>query len=122
MNDEILAYLNRAFSDIGINYSFMRKNGKVSYPYFVGDYVESPEATESGEMRVTFNLNGWTKGSWMELEIIKQKLANKFRHFTGMLDGYGVLIMYSNSTPIPVEDSELKRMQIVFEVHIWRNE
>ena len=122
MNDEILAYLNRAFSDIGIDYSFMRKNGKVSYPYFVGDYVESPPTTESGEMRVTFNLNGWTKGSWMELEIIKQKLAKKFRHFTDMVDGYGVLIMYSNSTPIPVEDSELKRIQIVFEVHIWRNE
>ncbi len=122
MNDEILAYLNHAFLDIGINYSFMRKNGKVSYPYFVGDYIESQEATESGEMRVTFNLNGWTKGSWMELETIKQKLANKFRHFTGMVDGYGVLIMYSNSTPIPVEDSELKRIQIVFEVHIWRNE
>lgn len=120
MNSKILAYLNKLFSDTGINYSFMRKNGDVSYPYFVGDYLEQAEATESGEMRVTFNLNGWTDGSWLELEKIKENLADKLRNVEAIVDNYGVAVLYSNSIPIPIEDDELKRIQIVFEVHIWR--
>lgn len=120
MNSKILAYLNKLFSDTGINYSFMRKNGDVSYPYFVGDYLEQAEATESGEMRVTFNLNGWTDNSWLELEKIKENLADKLRNVEAIVDNYGVAVLYSNSIPIPIEDDELKRIQIVFEVHIWR--
>ena len=120
MNSKILAYLNKLFSNTGINYSFMRKNGAVSYPYFVGDYLEQAEATESGEMRVTFNLNGWTDGSWLELEKIKENLADKLRNVEAIVDNYGVAVLYSNSIPIPIEDDELKRIQIVFEVHIWR--
>ena len=120
MNSKILAYLNKLFSDTGINYSFMRKNGAVFYPYFVGDYLEQAEATESGEMRVTFNLNGWTDGSWLELEKIKENLADKLRNVEAIVDNYGVAVLYSNSIPIPIEDDELKRIQIVFEVHIWR--
>lgn len=121
MNTKILIYLNNLFSNLGINYSFLRKNGIVSYPYFVGDYVESPEATESGEMAVTFNLNGWTRGSWIELEEVKEKIADNLRFVTDIIDGFGVSVMYGNSTPIPEEDAELKRIQIVLEVRIWRN-
>ena len=120
MNTVVLSYLNNLFLKAGINYSFLTKNGPVEYPYFVGDYVESPEATESGEMKLVFNLNGWNKGSWLELEEIKEKLADAFRCLNSIVDGYGVSLSYSDSTPIPVEDAELKRIQISFEVHIWR--
>ncbi len=121
MNTEILAYLNRLFTEIGIDYSFMRKNGKPKYPYFVGEYIESPEANESGEEKVTFTLNGWTNGQWSDLETVKNNIAVSLRNHTAIVKGYGVAIYYNNSTPISTEDYELKRMQIILDIRIWRN-
>lgn len=121
MNPKILAYLNSVFSGLGIDYSFLRKNGKITYPYFVGEYAEQPEANESGQMNVTFILNGWTKGSWLDLEKIKEQIADSLRSVVTTVDGYGVGIFYGNATPIPEEDAELKRIQITLDIRVWRN-
>ena len=101
MNPKILAYLNSVFSGLGIDYSFLRKNGKITYPYFGGEYAEQPEANESGQMNVTFILNGWTKGSWLDLEKVKEQIADSLRSVVTTVDGYGVGIFYGNATPIP---------------------
>lgn len=122
MNTVVLAYISDQLSALGLNYSLFVKNGPVTYPYFVGSYVEQEEATESGEMKAVFTLDGWTNGSWLELENIKKKLADTFRNLTGIVSGYGVSINYSSSTPIPQEDAELKRIQINFDIRIWRYE
>ena len=121
MNTTILSYINTLFTDAGINYSYMVKSGEVVYPYFVGSYLESPEETESGEMAITFSLDGWTKNSWLELEEAKELLAEEFRNHSAIVDGYGVAIIYSDSTPVAQDDAELKRIQINFDIRIWRH-
>lgn len=121
MNPEILAYLNSVFSGLGIDYSFLRKNGTVTYPYFVGEYAEQPEADESGQMNITFILNGWTRGSWLELEEAKEKIADSLRSVVTEVGGYGVGIFYGSASPVPEEDAEMKRMQITLDVRVWRN-
>lgn len=120
MNTNVLAFISSQLSALGIDYSLFTKNGPATYPYFVGSYVEQEEATESGEQKVVFTLDGWTDGSWLELEQIKKRLADTFRSLTAMVDGYGVSINYSSSTPVPQEDVEMKRIQINFDVRIWR--
>ena len=122
MNTAVLAYISNQLSALGLDYSLFVKNGPVTYPYLVGSYVEQEEATESGEMKVVFTLDGWTDGSWLELENIKKILADTFRNLTGIVSGYGVSINYSSSTPIPQDDAGMKRMQINFDIRIWRYE
>lgn len=122
MNEIVLAWIASKFKALGIDYSFMRKNGKVKYPYFVGEYQESPEPDEDGRMPVTFFLNGWTTGSWLDLINVQNALAVDLREVTEIVEGYGVALCYANSVPIAQEDAELKRIQITFNLQIWRNE
>lgn len=121
MTPEVLAYINGLISGLGLDYSFLQKNGEVSYPYFVGEYSEQPEPDECGQMSCTFILNGWTRGSWLELEKAKNMIAESLRSVTAIVGGYGVGIFYGSSEPIPEEDAELKRIQITLDVMIWRN-
>ena len=105
------------------NWSY-KTSGTVTLVPTSGSSSEQVTATivnESGQMNVTFILNGWTKGSWLDLEKIKEQIADSLRSVVITVDGYGVGIFYGNATPIPEEDAELKRIQITLDVRVWRN-
>lgn len=121
MKVSTLTLINSELEKLGINYAFLRWNGTVKYPYFVGEYTENPENDESGEMDHTFIINGFTRDSWLSLERVKEKIADHFRDYTTINDGIGVAIYYSNSIPIPQDTDELKRIQITLQVKEWRN-
>ena len=121
MNEIVLTLLSEKMQELGIAYAFLQWNGEPVYPYFIGEYTEEPEQTESGEMQIDFILSGFTRGSWLSLEEARAKIAEKFRDFVTIRNGYGIAIYYSHSYPIPQETDELKRMEIHLTIKVWRN-
>lgn len=121
MTEEALKIINDKLTDANINYEFGAWTSGVVYPYFVGEYQETESLTEDGYQETVFILNGFTKGTWLDLEQAKATIENLFSSFTTIAESdSGVVILYSNSLIIPTGDAELKRIQINLTIKEWR--
>lgn len=122
MTTEVLEVINNAMAEIGIEYSLIEQK-EIKYPYFTGEYQETPQENEDGLQDTTFILNGFSRTTWGELESAKAKIKKKFHPIDGLIvttpSGNVVAIFYEQSLVIPTGDSELKRMQINLLVKEW---
>lgn len=115
-------------TELGLEYSLAEYsgdiNGKMVYPYFVGDYTEIESFSEDGLQESTFRLNGFSRDTWLTLETAREKIENRFNRISGDVvmveDGSAVAIFYANALIIPTGDAELKRMQINLKVQEWK--
>lgn len=119
--NEILKYIADLLKGQGIKYAFMRWNKDIAYPYFVGEYNEVEPTDEDQYHEYSFTLTGFTRGPWADLEVEKAKIENLFNSHTTILEsGSGVVISYSGAFPIPIEEGELKKIQINLNIKEWR--
>ena len=72
----VLKVINEIMQQLGIHYEYMEWTSDIVYPYFVGEYIETPIETEDGLKESTFILTGFTRGTWLELEQTKEKIEN----------------------------------------------
>ncbi len=128
MRSETLTIIKDAMCQMGIPYAFMEYIPEKSLPktYFVGEYQELEPVNEDGEEDTVFILTGFSRGQWFQLESAKARIKKYFPQSTGKTvateSGSVAAIFYSNSLPIPVEDGELKKMQINLTVKEWKVE
>ena len=120
MSIEALKYINQTLDENSINYEFMQWTKDIVYPYFTGEYQEAEELNEDGLQEATFILNGFSKGSWLELEQAKEKIEKIFNKTAILPNGNGLAVFYSNGLVIPTGDANLKRIQINLEVKEWK--
>lgn len=123
MTTDMLKLISDGMEAIGVNYAFAEWKGEIAYPYFVGEYQETPAMTEDGLQEADFILTGFTRGEWAELEAAKEKIENYFYRDgrTAIASsGNAVAIFYGNSLVIPTGDAELKRIEIHLEVKEWK--
>lgn len=124
MTSLMLKAVKAGMASLGLNYNFMRWDKKPVYPYFVGEYQETPANSEDGLQEATFILNGWTKDSWEGLEAAKEKIENYFNRIGGKTviaeNGTAVAIFYENSLVVPTGNDELKKMEIYLLVKEWK--
>ena len=121
MSIEALKFINNKLIESDINYEFMQWTNDVVYPYFVGEYQEAESLNEDGLQETTFILNGFSKGSWFDLEQAKETIEKTFSNATAILpNGNGIAVFYSNSLVIPTGDAELKRIQINLAINEWK--
>lgn len=121
MNQNILTYINAKLRDENINYAFLRWNKEIAYPYFVGEYRELEPTEEDQYHEYNFTLTGFTRESWSELERAKKTIEDLFdSHTTTLPDGSAVVISYAGSFPIPIDEGELKKIQIDIKIQEWR--
>jgi hypothetical protein len=124
MTKNALKIINNAMHHLGLEYGFVRYNKKpIVYPYWVGEYQESPPISESGHSTSSFLFTGFHRGEWADLETQKERIENYFNKVSGKTvmaeDGSAVAIFYANSLIVPTVDAELKRIQINLDVHEW---
>lgn len=127
MTSKPLQIIADAMDALGIEYGFgvYRGNaaGKIVYPYFVGEYTETPPLYENGLQESTVMLTGFHRGTWEQLEAAKAKIENYFNKISGKTvmadDGSAVIVFYDNALVIPKEDAELKSIQINLSVQEW---
>ena len=117
-----LNFIAQKLFSAGIPYCFEVWEKEITYPYFVGEYTESEPLYEDGESESTFILTGTTKGSWLKLEQLKDKIHSLFTDdgLTAILPGrIAIAIMYAGSMPVPTGTDQLKRIQINLKIKEW---
>lgn len=127
MTEKPLSIVSDAMSELGIEYDFGEYSGnaegKIVYPYFVGEYTESEALNEDGLQTAAFMLTGFHRGTWLELETAKAKIENYFNKVSGKTvmsdDGSAVIVFYDSALVIPKEDAELKSIQINLSIKEW---
>lgn len=130
MSSEVLAVIKDAMDKMGLNYAFMEYIAADDEPlpktYFVGEYQELEPVNEDGEEDTVFILTGFSREKWIQLEDAKEKIKKYFPQSTGKTaiteSGSTIAVFYTNSLPIPVEDDELKKIQINLIVKEWKVE
>jgi hypothetical protein len=119
----VLGIINEELNSIGVPYEFMEWTDPVQYPYWVGEYSDTPTVTEDGYKESTVMLTGTTKGTWMDLEQTRAIIEKHFHPICGLRksteDGV-VVIYYGNSFPVPTGEADLKRIQINLQVKEWK--
>lgn len=129
MSGGALKIISEAMTALELKYSFMEYTADAGEAlpatYFVGEYQELETENESGEEDSIFILNGFSRKDRVYLEQAKEKIKKYFPAGTGRTERTenGVAaVFYENSFPVPLEDEELKRMQINLKVKEWRIE
>lgn len=121
---EKLKFINEQLTEIGIPYEFGEWTAEVQYPYFVGDLTEIESMTEDGSEQSTLILTGTHRGSYLDLETIKDKIKKHFPAVGGLraqLDGGAIAVYYGGAFYVPTGEADLKRMQINLEITEWRS-
>lgn len=123
MSIAALKIISDSMQSLGINYEFGVWTSKATYPYFVGEYQETPILNEDGMQETTFILTGFARGKWLELEEEKEKIETYFNKVGGKTviadNGSAVAVFYENSLVIPTGDAELKKIQVNLSIKEW---
>lgn len=127
MTTKPLQIIAAAMESLGIEYGFGsysgNADGEIVYPYFVGEYTESPPMYENGLQEATIMLTGFHRGTWEELEAAKAEIENYFNKVSGKTvmagDGSAVIVFYDSALIVPKEDARLKSIQINLSVQEW---
>lgn len=127
MTIEVLGIIRNALNSLGLQYGFGEyggnAEGRIVYPYFVGEYMETESTTEDGLQETTFILTGFSRESWEALEEAKEKIE-KYFSLSGRVgitsSGSAVAIFYAHSLIVPTGDAELKSIQINLSIKEWK--
>lgn len=125
MSRNLLGIVASSMESLGLEYAFATYKGHpIRYPYFVGEYTETPSTTEDGMQETSFILNGFHRGSWLELEDAREKIEQHFSRVSGHTviadDGSAVAVFYEGSLVVPTGDEEFKRLQINLKSKEWK--
>ena len=123
MTIEAMGFISEILENAGINYEFGQwSSDPVPDPYFVGEYTEESTSTEDGQQNTTLMLTG-TSLTAIALEQAKQTIKQLFPNVGGrtaiLENGNGIAVFYDYSLNIPIDDPELKRIQINILVKEW---
>lgn len=120
MSTDALNKLDEQLQALGINYEFGEWKSDIVYPYWVGTFAETPG--ENIEQDTTVTLDGFTRGSYLELLEQKEKIEKKYKHGVKTIlgNGTGIVFLYENALcNIPTGDAELKKIQINLTIKEW---
>lgn len=105
---------------INVNYQFGRWLGEAVYPYFVGEGDAGEFVLENNYQEGTFFINGFSKGTWLDLMQTSEKIKRHFADFRAITKGgSGISITVAAFSVVPCEDAELKRIQITLNIKEW---
>lgn len=124
MSISALNIISESLEKLGINYEFGEWTSEIVDHYYVGEYTEVPTLNEDGMQETSFILNGFSRGSLLDLEESKAKIEDHFGKVGGQTaiaeDKSAVAIFYSDSLIIPTGDAVLKRIQINLMIKEWK--
>ena len=121
-----LKFINEQMTALGIPYQLIEWNaesGIVKYPYSVGEFTEQATNLENGYEESTLLLTVTTRGSWLELEEIKDKIKKHFPANGGLrasTNSGSIAVFYAGSFPVPTGEADLKRIQINLDIKEWK--
>lgn len=123
MTIEAMNFISEQLEAAGINYEFGQwSSDPVPNPYFVGEYSEESSNTEDGQQNTVLMLTGTSLQAFL-LEQAKETIKQLFPNVGGktaiLPNGNGIAVFYDYSLNVPIDDPELKRIQINVLVKEW---
>lgn len=118
-----LKFISEQLEAIGVPYEFGEWSSEVVYPYFVGEITEEPATTEDGLEPSTMLLTGFTRGNYLDLEIMKDKIKNHFHPIHGLrgwTERGAIVVFFDGSFYVPTGEADLKRIQINLQIKEWK--
>ena len=123
MTVEGLNYVNNLMESLNIPYEFMEWTSDIPETYWVGEYQEIEPLNEDGMEECNFILTGNTKGSFLNLETVKELLKDTLG-CDGITDimksGSGIAIMYVTAYPVPSVEFGIHRLEITLRIKEWK--
>ena len=119
-----LKFINEQMDILAVSYEFGGWTSEVKYPYFVGE-LPSPEeiSTEDGKTETTLFLTGFTRGRFLELEKIKDKIKKHFNMVFGLrahTDNGSIAVFYDGAFFVPTNEADMKKIQINLKIIEWK--
>ena len=123
-----LKFINEQMDILEIPYEFGDEwTSKVTYPYFTGEFTETPTMTEDGYEETEAILTGFHRGqgALSHLETIKNTIKKHFDPNYGLrasTDSGTIAVFFNGYFPIPTREADLKRIQINLLIKEWKGE
>lgn len=118
-----LGFIAEQLGKISVPYEFGEWTARIVYPYFTGEITEEPVTTESGLEESTMILNGFHRGKYIDLEMVKEKIKAHFHPvhgLSGWTDDGAIVVFYDGSFSVPTGEQDLKRIQINLKIKEWK--
>lgn len=118
-----LKFINEQMDILAVPYEFGEWTSEVKYPYSVGEITEEPTMTEDGLEESTMILTCFTRGKYIELEEVKNKIKNHFHPIYGLradTDNGSIIVFFDGSIYLPTGEAELKKIQINLKIKEWK--
>lgn len=117
---KVLNILKNDVKSMNLPYEFDNWQSELKLPYFVGEISEIPTSDEDGKREFDFILTGEDSRTYSNLLEYSDTLRKRYEHGHSIVfDGGAVKIIYDNTIPVPVEDEDVKRIQINITVYLW---
>lgn len=120
-----LKFISDQMDILEVPYEFMEWTSKVVYPYFVGEITETEPDTEDGKEESTMILTGTHRGTYLELETIKENIKKHFHPIHGLrgqTDSGSIAVYYGGAFYVPTGEADLKRIQINLNIKEWKGD
>lgn len=117
---KVLNALKNEAKTMGLPYEFDNWKSELVLPYFVGEISEIPTEDEDGKREFDFTLTGEDVGTYSRLLDYSESIQKRYKNgLSVVLDGAVIKIIYNNTITVPVEDENVKRIQINITVYLW---
>lgn len=120
MSEEALLWFNELIRNTGISYDFGSwSSDPVPFPFWVGEKDEGTNETEDGLQPCSMLMTGTGRGL-LELERDKEKIRSLDGVTAILENGSGIVVYYGGSFPVPIDDADMKRIQVNLQIKEWR--
>ena len=117
---KVLNALRNEFKLINLPYEFDNWKSELKLPYFVGEISELPTLDEDGKREFDFILTGEDIDTYSRLLDYSDTIRKRYEYgHSVVVNGGLVKIIYDNTITVPVEDENVKRIQINITVYLW---
>lgn len=117
---KVLNVLNNEAKLLNLPYEFDNWKSELKLPYFVGEISEVPTLDEDGKREFDFILTGEDVNTYSRLLDYSESIEKRYKYGHSVVFNGGVVkIIYNNTITVPVEDEDVKRIQINITVYLW---
>ncbi len=119
---ELLEFIGGKLEEAGIPYEYEEWTQAVSYPYFVGSFLESDYRYEDNCTVGTFTLDGWMRGSKIPLIEAGDRIKAVFQDLQEVQGERLFHVRFGSSLPIPTREADLFKITITLFTSEWKGE
>lgn len=119
---DLLGFIGGKLKAAGIPYEFGEWTQTVSYPYFVGYFMESDYRFEDGCTAGTFTLDGWSRGSKITLAEMSDRIKAIFQDLQEIQENSLFYVRFGGSVSAPTGEDDLFKVTITLFTYEWKGE